>query len=75
LLTERFRDLWWGEHAEELRRKLHMDYCPTCPSMCYGSRPVSVGEVFTLAIDKLAGLTRIAPDSVLNGNESVTDAV
>ncbi len=52
LLKERFRDIWWGERAEAMRRRLHREYCPTCPSMCY-NKPVNVGEVASLLLEKM----------------------
>lgn len=56
LLKERFRNIWWGKQAEDLRRRLHHEYCPTCPSMCY-NKPVNIGEVANLFVDKITRQT------------------
>jgi radical SAM protein with 4Fe4S-binding SPASM domain len=47
-----FRELWWGEGADTLRRALHEQICPSCPSKCY-ARPVGTREVAHLALEKL----------------------
>lgn len=57
-----FREIWWGEKADALRRQLHEEICPTCPSMCY-ARPVNAGEVLHLAVQKLGGRSGSLPSS------------
>ena len=54
LREQPFREIWWGEKAEALRRQLHQEICPTCPSKCY-ARPVSAGEVLRISMQKLSG--------------------
>jgi MoaA/NifB/PqqE/SkfB family radical SAM enzyme len=44
LLTDSFEDLWFGERANEVRRQVRAQYCPTCSSTCYPS-PINALEL------------------------------
>jgi len=35
LCKQSFQELWWGAHAQAIRREMRARCCPTCASICY----------------------------------------
>lgn len=53
LLTQNFDEVWFGPHAEEVRRDLRQNGCPTCVSCCY-TPPVNAGEMLQLTAHRIS---------------------